>query len=75
MNNIKNIIFVYNIIQQNFLKQLIVYYNQIIKIKGNKKIIFNIISNKNDLIHQQKILKVEGHKFRFSINMVKEEQI
>ena len=48
MNNSKIIIFVYDMTQQNSLKYLILYYNQIIKIKGDKEIIFEIIANKND---------------------------
>ena len=50
LNNIKIIIFVYDITQINSFKQLNEYYDEIIKIKGNKEIIFGVISNKNDLI-------------------------
>ena len=50
MNNIKIIILVYDITQINSFKQLNAYYDEIIKIKGNKEIIFGVISNKNDLI-------------------------
>jgi GTPase SAR1 family protein len=73
LNNIKIIIFVYDITQINSFKQLNEYYDEIIKIKGNKEIIFGVISNKNDLIDQQKISKFDGQKFASSINAIIEE--